>query len=525
MLDRDSWGEMSSSARGLAAMWRDYPALKIVSFPMSVGGQSLQLGASGALDSKVRTIAELMVEKGLDGSVIRVGWEHNGVRSKWASLSDPDSYSAYYRRIVDVFRSVSPNFTFEWNVNIRYVEVDLRSYPGDAYVDVIGMDIYNHSFGETQRDPVRRWTTYLERGAGLEWHRDFAAAHGKPMAYSEWGLSEDHLAGVDPDDPYFVKKMLEWIAGNDVAYVTYFHANEFRLTNHPKALAQYRESLRLVPAESSVTINPSPTGRPAPCRASSNPKASPNEGAASGYWILDDSGRVHAIGSVQHHGDLAGQNVAVVAMAAHPNGRGYWIVDARGVIYAYGKAKDSGDLNSVALHGPIRAIMASADGDGYWLIGDDGGVFAFGVPFLGSMGGVSLNSAVVSGSASVAGSGYWLVAGDGGVFSFGVPFHGSTGAMTLAAPVISLSPHPAGIGYWLHAADGGVFSFGVPFYGSIPGLGLCTALTAVELIASPLGEGYWILTREGFVYGFGDAPELGDVNLGSRAAIDMAIAS
>ena len=78
MLDRDSWGEMSSSARGLAAMWRDHPALKIVSFPMSVGGESLQLGASGALDSQVRRIAELMVEKGLDGSVIRVGWEHNG---------------------------------------------------------------------------------------------------------------------------------------------------------------------------------------------------------------------------------------------------------------------------------------------------------------------------------------------------------------------------------------------------------------------------------------------------------------
>jgi len=543
-LDRDSWGEMSSSARGLGGLWRDRDALKIISFPMSVQGQSLQLGASGALDGDVERIAQILVDGGLDGSVIRIGWEHNGTWSKWSSLSDPDSYATYFRRIVDVFRSVSPNFKYEWNVNIRYVEVDLRSYPGDDYVDVIGMDIYNSSYGESQRDSVDRWNTYLERGAGLRWHRDFAAARGKPMAFSEWGLSENHLAGVDADDPYFIAKMLEWIASNNVAYSTYFNVNEFKLSKHPKALAQYRESLKLVPGAAATTPPPATaapattppattppttaplTTRPVPCRAPSNPPSTPTSGVASGYWILDDSGRVHAVGAAPELGDLGGRGIDVVALAAHPGGKGYWIVDAQGKVYAFGEARNAGDLAGVALQGPIKTIMASPDGNGYWLIGADGGVFAFGTPYLGSMGGVPLRSAVVSGAASVNGFGYWLVGGDGGVFAFGAPFFGSTGAMTLAAPVISLSPHPTGNGYWLYAGDGGVFSFGVPFFGSMPGLGLCTSLTAVELTASPLGGGYWILTREGFVYGFGDAPELGDVakKLAGRAAIDMAIA-
>jgi len=622
-LDRDSWGEMSSSARGLGGLWRDHPALKIISFPMSVQGQSLQLGASGALDGDVERIARVLVDGGLDGSVIRIGWEHNGTWSKWSSLSDPEAYSTYFRRIVDVFRSVSPNFKFEWNVNIRYVNVDLASYPGDAYVDVIGMDIYNSSFGESQRDPVDRWNTYLDRGAGLKWHRDFAAARGKPMAYSEWGLSENHLPGVESDDPYFIRKMLEWIGANNVAYATYFNVNEFKLSKHPNASDQYRQSLASVPGGSNppppppttappttappttppppttttlpptttapptTTTSPPPTTapaapppttppapttppppttvprpvtstpatikepptattapaqgptatppreqvalsplRPVPCRASSNPSGAPDPTAAAGYWVLDDSGRVHAVGSVENYGDLEGRGVTAAAIAALPNAQGYWIVDTDGIVYAFGDAKSFGDLRDFALRGPIQTIMASPDGQGYWLIGSDGGVFAFGVPFRGSMGATALNAPVVSGSPSVNSDGYWLVGGDGGVFAFNTPFFGSTGALTLDAPVLSLSPSPEGTGYWLYAGDGGVFSFGVPFQGSMPGLGLCTTLTAVELTASPLGGGYWILTREGFIYGFGDAPELGDVDdrLAGRAAIDMAIA-
>lgn len=575
MLDRDSWAEMSSSARGLGSLWGDRNVLTVVSFPMSVAGESLAHGNSGANDQKIREIAQILVDGGLDGSVMRVGWEHNGSWSEWSSLSDPDAYSAYFRRIVNIFRDVSPDFRFEWNVNIRYVDVDLRSYPGDAYVDVIGMDIYNSSYGETQRDPVDRWNTFLKRGAGLEWHRDFAASRGKPMAYSEWALSDNHLPGVVHDDPYFIEQMLRWIATNNVAYANYFHSNEFKLTNYPNALKRYREVLREVPGSgggpvvtqptTTTTAAPRPkptaaptttTQAPAPrptttvkpsapatttpvgttptttapvprgdgqtCAPPSNPPRSPGSAVGAGYWVIDTSGVVSALGDAGWYGDLRSTGVTPVAIAGLPGGGGYWIVDGRGVVYAFGAAPHLGDLSGYSLASPIKSIVVHPNGHGYWLIGSDGGVFAFGVPFHGSMGDQALVAPVVSGEA--AHSGYWLVGSDGGVFSFGVPFHGSTGGMQLAAPVISLAAHPRGGGYWLYAGDGGVFAFGVPFHGSIPGMGLCDPPNATDLEVSPTGGGYWVLADDGRVFPFGDAPTLGHASP-SGAAIDLAVMS
>jgi hypothetical protein len=558
-LDRDSWAEMSSSTGGLLNLWDDHPSLKVISFPMSVNGESLAYGNSGANDTKIRDIAQRLVNGGFDGSVIRVGWEHNGSWSPWSSLDDPDAYSRYYRRIVDQFRAVSPNFRFEWNVNVRYVAVDMRSYPGDDYVDVIGMDIYNSSWGDSQRDPVDRWNTYLDRGAGLEWHRDFAASRGKPMAYSEWGLTDAtrHESGVDPDDTYFIDQMLRWIAANNVAYANYFDSGWADLSDFPKAQAQYGRSMAVVPAATNPNVGgPTPTTRapvvttpttrapatttttttpPAPttttspyppgvCRAPSNPVSVPSASSADGYWVLDASGRVHTRGNAAFWGDVRDRGLTVVAIAAHPDGAGYWIAESNGTIHAFGSARHRGDLRGISLAGPIQSLTPASNGSGYWMIGSDGGVFSFGVSFHGSMGGANLAAPIVSGAAGPA-SGYWLVGRDGGVFSFGVPFLGSTGGLALASPVSSLAAHPNGNGYWLYAQDGGVFAFGVPFYGSIPGLGLCSAPDAVELDVTRSGSGYWILATNGEVFAFGDAMNFGNVaSTAVGAAIDIAVA-
>ena len=52
--------------------------------------------------------------------------------------------------------------------------------------------------------------------------RDFAAAHGKPMAFPEWGLlvrSDGHGGG---DNPYFIQKMHDFFM--DPANNVVFHA-------------------------------------------------------------------------------------------------------------------------------------------------------------------------------------------------------------------------------------------------------------------------------------------------------------
>ena len=56
---------------------------------------------------------------------------------------------------------------------------------------------------------------------GLEWHRDFAAQHGKRMSYPEWGV------GHFGDNPYFIQQMHDWFVENqdNIAYAAYFNVD------------------------------------------------------------------------------------------------------------------------------------------------------------------------------------------------------------------------------------------------------------------------------------------------------------
>ena len=240
------------------------------------------------------------------------------------------------------------------------------------------------------------------------------------------------------------------------------------------------------------------------------PAGTPDIDTATGYWMLDDSGVVHAEG-VPHYGDLSEieDAGAPVSMASTSTSEGYWIVDADGVVHPFGDAEAHGDMSGVDLNGPVRRIEPTSDGHGYWLVGNDGGVFTFGsAGFLGSTGNLRLRQPVISMTATAADDGYWLIARDGGVFTFGeAEFYGSTGSMRLDAPVIDMAVSPSGLGYWLYAADGGVFSFGVGFHGSVPGLGLCDYGSSVAMRVTPTGGGYWIATDQGEVFSFGDAAE------------------
>jgi lysophospholipase L1-like esterase len=252
------------------------------------------------------------------------------------------------------------------------------------------------------------------------------------------------------------------------------------------------------------------------CGTPSVPTAVPSAAAASGYWLLDSSGRVWTYGGAGQFGDLRtkGVKTAPASMQATPTGLGYWIVDTRGVVHAFGDAVSAGDMSGRPLNGPVRRIEAPRVGPGYWLVASDGGVFAFGnAPFHGSTGAMRLNRPVISMASTATGAGYWLVASDGGVFAFGnAPFHGSTGAMRLNAPVVSMTVDPGDRGYWLYASDGGVFTFGegLAFHGSLPGLALCSPPRAVAMRATTTGGGYYVAGADGSVFRFGDAPDHGD---------------
>jgi beta-mannanase len=185
---------------------------------------TLEAGALGDYDQHFRNIATALVQNGYPNAVIRIGWEFNYSWFPWAAKKNPQAWVTYWRRIVVAMRSVpGANFKFDWCLGSGAGDLNPETvYPGDAYVDSIGMDIYNATWAKVPQTTQVRWNYRMTKPYGLLWHRNFAALHGKPMSYGEWGTGtrpDGHGLG---DDPEFITLMGEWIKSNNVAFHNYW---------------------------------------------------------------------------------------------------------------------------------------------------------------------------------------------------------------------------------------------------------------------------------------------------------------
>ncbi len=126
------------------------------------------------------------------------------------------------------------NFTFEWNPTRGDLGVgDLASfYPGDAYVNYVGLDVYDTEWGSYPGMPSE-FSAMETQPYGLNWLASFSAQHGKPMVFPEWGLgwgtcsaSGQAVTGSGQvcggDDGAFVAQMAGWIATHNVFEATYW---------------------------------------------------------------------------------------------------------------------------------------------------------------------------------------------------------------------------------------------------------------------------------------------------------------
>lgn len=204
----------------------------IIAISNSVGSVvSIDYIAFGNYDEWYRRAAVSLNNSRLGDPVIivRPGWEFNGDWYRWQAAGNEENYKQVFRRIVNAFRSVSPRFRFDWNVNFGNAINATRAdpelcYPGSEYVDVISMDLYDSekNFGYNDQ-PGPRWDYYLTAVRGLNWLRAFALAQGKPVALSEWGVSGDTApghpdSGLPTDNPLFVQNIYTWLSDNRALY-------------------------------------------------------------------------------------------------------------------------------------------------------------------------------------------------------------------------------------------------------------------------------------------------------------------
>ncbi len=210
--------------------WRYDDAVRLVlSVPMwPASGGSLSDAAAGRYDAYYRQLASSLVDDGRGDTIIRLGWEFNTPFFRWQVKTPAQArqYAGAWRRAVRAMRAVrGQHFQFVWNPDVADQGIDpALGYPGDAYVDDIGLDVYDYGTkpGESS---AQRWEELLHQRVGLQWQARFAAAHGKPVAFPEWGVVNDPNSATDGgDDPDFIRRMHGWFATHDTAFEDYFDA-------------------------------------------------------------------------------------------------------------------------------------------------------------------------------------------------------------------------------------------------------------------------------------------------------------
>lgn len=233
---------------------------------------SLAEGAGGKYNAYYATLARNLVRLNLGDSVLRLGWEFDGDWFTWSARKDPESFAGYFRQIVQTMRTVpgAQKLQFCWNPGAGSGSFKPESaWPGDDFVDIIGLDIYDQSWvagtypfpadaTEADKDARRQkaWNVMLNGDHGLNWWKNFGVQHHKPLAFPEWGSDnrpDNHDGG---DNVIFIEGMHNFITDptSNVYFEAYFDVqagdghhqlspgiNGTFATEFPNAAARFKE--------------------------------------------------------------------------------------------------------------------------------------------------------------------------------------------------------------------------------------------------------------------------------------------
>jgi hypothetical protein len=253
-ITNSTWPYPSWKGTGYSMIW-GMPMLPATYSPSSSPSDTsgscygLTQEADGVFNSDWTKVAQAMVANGFGSSIVRPGWEFNLSSFPWYAGGCPTAYVGAFQQIVTTMRAVAgANFAFEWNPNIGNQGVGNLSsfYPGNAYVNYIGSDVYDES-GSTYPGAQAEFTTLETEPYGLNWLSSFAAQEGKQIVLPEWGLGWGTCNAGQPvtavngdetcggDDPTFINDMSSWIKSNNVFEANFWDYGSSSMAGCPNA--------------------------------------------------------------------------------------------------------------------------------------------------------------------------------------------------------------------------------------------------------------------------------------------------
>jgi hypothetical protein len=238
--DTQQWSDVETPDWMLGP-WGDWqtahPTLPLLlGVPMLLqSGTSYATGATGAYNFHYATLADRIEANNLKHVIVRLGWEFN-----LQPVPSAADFRNYWAQIVNTMRgALPPGFDIKFMYNpLVERNIDLIAcYPGDAYVDLIGVDRHDHygsgyvaNVQPSAAIQAQAWAGYLNGNGtpwGLNWFADFARLHSKPLCVPEWGCWA--IGGGIPaggDDPSFVQNMYDWMVANNVIFEGYFDSDQ-----------------------------------------------------------------------------------------------------------------------------------------------------------------------------------------------------------------------------------------------------------------------------------------------------------
>lgn len=235
--DRSSWGGMATSISDFGTLNAAADQAIVWSIPpMLSSGTTLAAAAAGSYNSNYDTIAAAVLaahNKPSGPILIRTGWEQNGDWQPWAAQdsTNGDYFKAMWVHFVTRFRAASNRFKFIWCPNQGQADPDL-SWPGAAYVDLIGMDVY-YNAGSNAGDGTGYFGFIKTDTYGLDWLVAKGATESLPICIPEWGVKASQGANVGEPGPAtetstqapYVALFCDWMHDNGVFYSTYWDSN------------------------------------------------------------------------------------------------------------------------------------------------------------------------------------------------------------------------------------------------------------------------------------------------------------
>jgi beta-mannanase len=165
--------------------------------------------------------------------------------SDWAKCYDNE---------VSAMRAVpGTHFLFVWNPNACTADLTIdKWYPGNAYVDIIGIDVYDKDCETLKTVAQEGWNAYLTDSASsgatdpnfpsLANVEAFATANRKPMSFPEWGLITGN------DDATYVKEIARLFNSGNFSFESYFDNAGDGIAplgpTIPKATAAYSQAFK-----------------------------------------------------------------------------------------------------------------------------------------------------------------------------------------------------------------------------------------------------------------------------------------